>query len=108
MPRQINKTLGILDFEWDPGKEIKNIEKHEINFTEAMYTFSDTHSLTLFDEGHSKNEDRWITIGRIHSSKLLVVVYTNRGTQDKEIIRIISARKAKKKEEKEYFEGRSR
>lgn len=62
---------------------------------------------TIFDEEHSEDEDRWITIGEIPNNKILVVIHTYRKTKGKESVRIISARKAIKNEVKQYLERRS-
>jgi len=62
--------------------------------------------LTLYDDEHSAEEDRWTTIGQSLSNRILVVVHTYRKIKDKESVRIISARKATKHEEEQYFERR--
>ena len=95
-----------MKFEWDPRKEKTNRQKHKISFLEACYVFADKYMLTLYDDEHSDDEDRWITIGQPLSSSILVVVHTYRKIRNKESIRIISARKATKHEEKKYFERR--
>jgi len=95
-------------FEWDAEKEKVNSNKHKVTFLEACYVFTDKYMLTLYDAEHSENEDRWITIGQTTGSKLLVVNHTYRKIKGKEAVRIISARKATKHEEKQYFERRGR
>lgn len=97
-----------MKFEWDTEKEKSNSSKHKVTFLEACYVFADKYSLTLFDEKHSDEEDRWITIGKTPENKLLVVIHTYRKTKIKETVRIISARKATRKEEKQYFNRRAR
>jgi len=64
--------------------------------------------LTLFDDEHSENEDKWITIGQTPNNRILVVVHTLRKVADKEVVRIISARQATKKEAKQYYERRDK
>lgn len=91
----------MLLFEWDPNKARTNIEIHGISFDEASTAFKDTLSLTIHDPLHSDEEDRFILIGNSHENRLLVVVHTERGNR----IRIISARKATKKERKQYEES---
>lgn len=64
--------------------------------------------MTLFDDEHSENEDKWITIGQTPNNRILVVVHTLRKVADKEVVRIISARKATKKEAQQYYERRDK
>ncbi len=90
----------MLLFEWDPDKAIRNIESHGISFDEASTAFRDILSLTIHDPLHSDEEDRFTLIGNSFKNRLLVVVHTERGNK----IRIISARKATKKERKQYEE----
>jgi uncharacterized DUF497 family protein len=97
-----------IQFEWDFEKEKVNIFHHKLSFTDACHVFSDVFQLNLFDEGHSDNEDRWIVIGEIPVMKIIVVVHTIRQGQtgDDSSVRIISARKATKKEREAYFARR--
>ena len=85
-------------FEWDPQKAITNFEKHGITFDEASTIFKDNLSLTIDDPLHSYDEERLVLIGMSYKNRLLVVVHTER----EESIRIISARKAVKRERKYY------
>jgi uncharacterized DUF497 family protein len=94
----------MLLFEWDPDKARKNIEIHDISFDEASTAFGDALSLTIHDPLHSDEEDRFILIGNSYKNRLLVVVHTERVNK----IRIISARKATKKERKQYEERAKR
>ena len=91
-----------MKFIWDPVKEKINIQKHQISFTESCYVFSDPYSLNLFDEQHSKDEHRWITLRQTPNGKILVVVHTFKKMDEMEVVRIISSRKATKK----YLERR--
>jgi len=91
----------MLLFEWDPNKARKNIKIHGISFDEASTAFGDDFSLTIHDPLHSDKEDRFILIGNSHKNRILVVVHSERGNK----IRIISARKANKKERKQYEEN---
>jgi hypothetical protein len=93
-------------FEWDTEKEKTNRRKHKITFLEACYIFADKYMLTLYDDEHSGDEDRWITIGQSLNNGILVVVHTYRKIKGKESARIISARKATMYEEGQYFERR--
>jgi uncharacterized DUF497 family protein len=88
----------MLSFEWDPQKAISNIEKHDVSFEEASTIFHDPLSFTIDDPLHSENEKRMVHFGVSLKNRLLVVVFTERGS----IIRIISARKASQKERKHY------
>ena len=85
-------------FEWDDLKAASNKRKHGVSFTEAMTVFGDPLSLTAFDPDHSAEEDRFTTIGKAATGRLIVISHTDRGSQ----IRIISARAATKSERKEY------
>ena len=88
----------MLTFEWDPQKAESNIEKHGVSFEEASTVFRDALSLTIDDPLHSTVEKRMVQIGISHKNRLLVVVHTERGDN----IRIVSARKANKKERNNY------
>ncbi len=90
----------MLSFEWDPQKAWDNEKKHGISFNEASTVFSDTMSLTIHDPLHSDDEDRFIIIGNSHRNRMIIVVHTERGDN----IRLISARKATKKE-RFYYEN---
>lgn len=90
--------------EWDPKKNYLNYQKHRVRFEEAARVFNDRSSLSLYDEEHAQSEDRWITIGRTPSGSIIVVVHTYRKTGSTEAIRIISARRATKKEIQQYHE----
>ena len=88
-------------FEWDQEKAKRNLKNHRVSFDEASTVFSDTMSLTMHDPLHSDEEDRYVIIGNSHKNRLLVVVHVERGNR----IRIISARKATRKEKKQYEEN---
>ena len=87
-------------FNWDRNKNLSNIDKHGISFKSAALTFFDPNAATLEDAANSQNEERFLLIGLSEAYKLLTVCHCFR--EDDTIIRIISARKATKKEEKEY------
>ena len=90
-----------LNFQWDENKAGTNPVKHGVSFEEAATVFGDPFSSTIPDPAHSQNEDRFVILGTSHNGKLLVVVHTERG----ESIRIISARRASRKERKTYEES---
>jgi uncharacterized DUF497 family protein len=87
-----------LTFEWDSRKARSNLAKHGVGFQEASTIFGDPLSLTIPDPEHSLSEERYITVGRAFSGKLLVVVHTERGDN----ICIVSARRASRRERKFY------
>jgi uncharacterized DUF497 family protein len=93
-----------MKFEWDTKKDNINIKKHGITFEQASYVFLDPFALNQYDEEHSDNEDRWILLGKSLNQTILLVAHTFRDHNGKEFVRIISARKASKKEEKAYNE----
>lgn len=90
----------MLQFEWDESKNQANIKKHGISFEEATSVFDEEDTLTIFDKLHSQEEDRFLLIGFSYKQNLLVVCHCYR--QNGAVIRIISARKATKTEEKNY------
>lgn len=86
-------------FEWDEAKNLANLSKHGISFEEARELFqSDTDYLEIFDEAHSDHEDRFIAIGPI-ARGVIMVVFTER---EEDIVRIISARPATKREQEMF------
>lgn len=87
-----------LTFEWHEEKAKENLRKHKVNFEEAKTVFNDPLSITIADPKHSADEDRYIDIGLSVKGQVLVVVYTERGSN----IRIISCRKATKAEQRTY------
>lgn len=93
--------MSKIRFEWDDTKAIKNLRKHQISFDEAATIFDDPMFITFIDEEHSVDEERYITIGLSNRGRLLVVAHTERADK----IRIISARKATKKEAQFYAEA---
>lgn len=92
--------MGIT-FEWDGRKAKANLKKHGVSFEEACTTLGDPLSLTIPDPAHSAVEDRFITLGLSSRGRLLVVVVTERT----ERIRILSARKASRRERRTYEES---
>ena len=89
-----------LFFEWDANKSITNQKKHHISFEEAQTVFYDENALLIDDPDHSEEEERFILLGFSRRANLLVVSHCYR--QSESVIRIISARKATKTEEKSY------
>ncbi len=86
------------DFEWDEVKNSINKSKHKIDFTDAVKVFFDERKVTRVDNSADYGEERYQVIG-MTQQRVLFVVYTERSENT---IRIISARKATKKEQKSY------
>jgi uncharacterized protein len=93
-----------LRFEWDQHKQKANIRKHGISFDEARTVFFDENALQFFDPDHSEDEDRFIMLGISFKLRTLVVCHCFRESET--VIRIISARKADRNEENEYWRRR--
>ena len=92
-------------FSWDIQKAILNFEKHGVSFEEAATIFDDENGLDWADLKHSKSESRRKRLAQSNIDRLLLVVYTVRKQKnDKETIRIISARTASYNELQRYFE----
>jgi uncharacterized DUF497 family protein len=85
-------------FEWDPRKAEANAAKHGVSFDEAVTVFLDSKALDGPDARHSKNEMRFLRMGRSADGRVLMVAYTVRRSGDAETIRIISARRASRRE----------
>ena len=86
-------------FEWDAKKAAQNVAKHGVPFEYAARVFLDTHRLDGQDTRRDYGEERRITIGEVEG-RLFVVAYTPRG----EVIRLISARKANEREQRQHDE----
>lgn len=93
-------------FDWESAKAIANVRKHGISFEEACTVFADSSVLTIHDDEHSKGEDRWVSMGISVVARILVVVHTwpDPDESGDELIRIISARRANKRERAVYLE----
>jgi Uncharacterized protein conserved in bacteria len=90
-----------MEFEWNPDKATGNLEKHGVSFQEAVTVFNDPLSVTFPDPNHSIGESRYIIIGISRFGQLLIVAHTDR----LERVRIISARKATRQEQRFYEQG---
>ena len=93
-------------FEWDENKAKINLTKHKISFEEAQSVFYDEEALLISDEIHSHEEERFILLGLSASMKTLLVCFCERIIAGDEVIRIISSRKATKKESEQYWKRR--
>ncbi|NVM22479.1 MAG: BrnT family toxin [Desulfobacterales bacterium] len=95
--------MELISFSWDDRKSRTNQKKHGVPFREAETVFFDEKAIEYFDPDHSGKEDRYLMLGLSYRLRVLVISYCLRkgGSQ----IRLISARKATKKEKKAYFGG---
>jgi uncharacterized DUF497 family protein len=92
-----------LQFEWDPAKAASNVAKHRVTFAQSVGVFTDALALTVFDDQHSMQEERWFTLGKAGDGKLLAVSHTYMMTGAASArIRIISAREATRNERRQY------
>lgn len=89
-----------MNYEWDKNKARVNISKHGVDFTDAVISLEDENALTIEDSEHQ--EQRFKTLGMSSFLNILFVVHAER---DADTIRIISARKADRKEVKQYYKG---
>ncbi len=91
-------------FEWDAAKNRANQYKHDLSFETAQGVFDDPLHLSVQDRVVD-GEQRWQTIGMVFGIVLVIVAHTHRGEGDEEVARIISARKATRKERRDYENG---
>jgi len=95
--------LEMLRFDWDERKNKSNRIKHGVWFEEAQSVFSDPHGRVFYDPEHSEHEDRFILLGVSSAARTLIVVHCYK--ENDSVVRIISARKATRKEMRFYEEG---
>ena len=93
-----------IQFEWDEAKSRVNRRKHGVSFEEAQSVFLDENAIRFFDPEHSADEDRFLMLGISVRLRVLVVCHCFRSGDA--VIRIISARKADKKECANYWNWR--
>ena len=84
---------------WDGDKADRNARKHGVTFEEAATVFSDPLALIIEDESHPENAR---IIGESHAARILLVVFVER---DRDVVRLISARRATRHERRRYEEG---
>jgi uncharacterized DUF497 family protein len=94
----------MIEFEWDPAKARSNFKKHGVSFEEARSIFYDEYAIQFDDKENSEGENRFLMLGLSNELRVLIVCHCER--RSGEIIRIISARKATRKERKYYRGGR--
>jgi len=93
----------MIGFEWDAVKAAANLRKHRISFEEASSVFYDEFAIQFFDDNHAAAEDRFLMLGLSSEARLLIVCHCERGRGN--VIRIISARRATKRESAFYRGG---
>jgi uncharacterized DUF497 family protein len=98
--------VAALRFTWDPKKAKQNAQKHGVSFGEAETVFYDEHALQIDDPDESVGEERFLMLGLSGTLRLLAVCHCVRASGDE--IRLISARKAVRAEQKQYWEGLKR
>lgn len=92
--------MVLVVFEWDRRKVEINLKKHAVDFADAVAVFSDDSAITLQDD--SNGEERFVSVGLDALGRVLVVAFSWRG----EKIRLISARRATRRERRQYEERR--
>ena len=92
-----------IKFEWDEHKNEINKKKHGLSFETAQEVFYDNEAILFDDPDHSEEEERFLIIGMLKSSKICIVSHCYRNSDT--VIRLISAREATKNEKKFYFRG---
>ena len=95
--------MSELRFEWDLAKAASNLRKHGVSFEDARDVFYDEHGLLLDDPDHSAVEERFVLLGLSAPAGVLVVVHCYR--QHRDVIRLISARRASRCERERYAKG---
>ena len=95
--------METIKFEWDEKKNEINKRKHGLSFEEAKEVFGDENAILFDDPDHSMDEDRFLIIGSVKSSKICIVSHCYRDNDN--VIRLISARQATKNEQRVYEEG---
>jgi len=93
--------MSDISFEWDERKNRENKRKHRVSFEEAQTVFLDEKAIRYFDPDHSADENRFLMLGMSFTLRVLVVCHCCRA--DDSVIRIISARKANKQEQADYW-----
>ena len=93
-------------FEWDPTKARENLRKHRISFDRAAEIFLDPLAISIFDKEHTELEERWVSLGRDGGGSVLLLIHTFLEVSPEECkIRIVSARRANKRESRQYEEN---
>ena len=95
----------MITFEWDATKAAANLKKHRVSFEDAKSVFFDDLGIQFFDEDHASEEDRFLLLGISSTAQLLIVCHCERAHGA--VVRIISARKATKRESAFYQGGKA-
>ena len=95
----------MISFSWDDRKNEANKKKHGVSFDEAKTVFYDENAIRYFDPDHSDDEDRFLMVGV--SQKLRIIIVCHCFMEEDSVIRIITARKATKSEEDNYWRERT-
>ena len=90
----------MIRFEWDSRKARQNLRSHGVSFEEAQSVFYDDYAVQFYDYAHSRDEERFLMLGFSNLARMLIVVHAVR--DDRDIIRIVSARKATGEERAHY------
>ena len=93
--------MSDIRLEWDEQKNRENKHKHKVSFEEAQTVFLDENAIRYYDPDHFELEDRFILLGMSFTLRVLVVCHCFR--ENDSVIRIISARKADKREQSDYW-----
>ncbi|MFH1708810.1 MAG: BrnT family toxin [Planctomycetota bacterium] len=99
--------MNALKFDWDPRKDKANQDKHVVSFAEARSAFYDGNAIEYYDPDHSDNEDRYLMIGLSSNLRVLLVCSAFVKGGPKDTIRIITARRATRKEQTVYIGDRT-
>ena len=100
----VERTINNQLFGWDDEKAEINRQKHGVTFNTAAQVFADENRIERYDENHSVDEDRYITIGRV--KEILFVVFTERiNAENINVTRLITARRATAAERRDYYDG---
>jgi uncharacterized DUF497 family protein len=92
-------------FEWDSKKAAANLKKHKVSFDEAVSVFADPHASIFDDEAHSNAEPRETIIGHSILNRIVLVCFTE---LERDVVRILTARLATRREREDYEENSNR
>ena len=96
------------EFDWEDNKAATNLNKHGVDFKEAMTVLLDPLAMTFFDADHSHDEERWVSVGFSNMGTLLLVIHTfTARSASTSLVRIISARAATRQERRQYEKSTS-